>query len=105
MPSSSALSALSALPAFQKRAVSAKLLSPLHEAFEREKLRQPEVVVHLRRVPIAVLGTLPELAPIRAAGEHGAILLRLMAENRGLLAFQIARAQRHDTLDLVRLPF
>src|SRR4051794_34139271 len=37
------------------------LVLPLHERFQGEVLRQPEGVVGLRRVEVAVLGPLPEL--------------------------------------------
>src|SRR5262249_8732932 len=80
------------------------LLTPLHEPFEREELRQPQVVVHLGRVAVAVLGALPEFTAVHAAGEHGAVLLRLMAEDGRLLALQVARAERHDPFNFVRLP-
>src|SRR5262245_303685 len=78
---------------------------PLHEAFQRIKLRQPELIIDFRGVAVAVFGALPEFAAIRAAGKHGPVLLRLMAEDRLLLALQVAGTQGHDALDLVRLPF
>src|SRR5438876_771229 len=46
------------------------LLPPLHEPLQRIELRQPQLVVHLRGVAVAVLGALPELAFVGAAGEH-----------------------------------
>src|SRR5437660_263428 len=82
-----------------------ELFPPLHEAFEGVKLRQPQRIIRLGRVAIAVLGTLPEFALVAAAGEHRPVLLRLMPKDRALLALQIARAQGNDALDLVRLPF
>src|SRR5262245_31079499 len=79
--------------------------TPLHEALEGVELRQAELVVDLGRVAVAVFGALPELAAVLAAREHRLVLLRLMTEDGALLAFQVARGQRHDPLDLVRLPF
>src|SRR5262249_1442483 len=72
--------------------------APLDEAFEGVELRQAEVVVDLRGVAVAVLGALPELAAVSAAGEHRPVLLRLVAEDRLLLALDVVRAERHDAL-------
>src|SRR5262245_26082300 len=80
------------------------LLAPLHEAFQRVELRQPQPVVRLRRAAVAVLRPLPELAPVGAAGEHRPVLLRLVAEDRLLLPLHVLRAERHHPLHLVRTP-
>src|SRR5829696_2214672 len=53
---------------------------------------------------ISVLGPLPELAAVAAAGEHRTVFLRLVSKNRLLLLLQVVRAERHDPLDDVRLP-
>src|SRR5439155_20997993 len=50
------------------------------------------------------LGALPELALV-GAGEHGAVFLRLVAEDRLALAPDFAGAERHRHLDRLRLPF
>src|SRR5262249_29584776 len=84
--------------------ISDSLPAPLHEAFQGVKFRQAERVVHLRRVRLPALGRLPELTVAQPARDHRPFLLRLVAENRQLLALQIGRAQRHHPLDLVRLP-
>src|SRR2546421_584389 len=55
-------------------------------------------------VLVAVLGPVPELAAVGAAGEHGPVLLALVPEDRLLLALQHLRRHRHRHLDLVRLP-
>ncbi len=57
------------------------VLLPEHKAFQRIELRQAEIVEDLCRVQVAILGALPELTTVDAAGEHGPVLLRLMAEN------------------------
>src|SRR5438093_9470922 len=54
---------------------------------------------------VAVLGALPEFAWVDAARKHGPILLRLVPENSQLFPFQIIRADRHDPINLMRLPF
>src|SRR5438445_6208 len=79
-------------------------VAPLDEAFQGVELRQAELVVDASRLPVAVPGTLPELAPVRAAGEHGPVLLRLVAEDGHLLALDVVGPQRHHALDDVRLP-
>jgi hypothetical protein len=47
----------------------------LNKAFQGVKLRQSQVIVNLSRPPVAILGSLPELSSIRAAGKHRSILL------------------------------
>src|SRR5262249_16685289 len=79
-------------------------VAPLDETFQRVELRQSELIIGLGRVAIAVLGTLPELAPIRAAGKHRPVLLRLMAEGCLLLALDIVGTQWHHALDNVWIP-
>src|SRR5205814_1811284 len=66
--------------------------APLDEAFQRIELRQAQPVVGLRRLAVAVLGPLPELALVAAAGEHRPVLLRLVAEDRLLLPLDVLRA-------------
>src|SRR5262249_14365589 len=74
----------------ERRSVAA----PLHKALQRVKLRQTQGIVDLGGLAIAILGALPELAAISAAGEHRPVLLRLMSEDGQLLALQVVGAQR-----------
>lgn len=62
------------------------LVAPLHEAFQGIELGQAELVIDLGRVPIAILGALPELAAVHTAGKHGPVFLRLMPKDSVLLA-------------------
>src|SRR5688572_25662622 len=78
--------------------------APLHEALQRVELGQAQAVVDLGRVPVAVLSPLPELAPVGVAGEHRLVLLRLVTEDGDLLPLDVVGTERHDALDLVRLP-
>src|SRR5207237_4488251 len=78
---------------------------PLDKAFQRVKLGQAELVVDLGGVAVAVLGALPELAAVGAAGEHGPVLLRLMAKNGHLFPLHVVGREGNHALDLMRLPF
>src|SRR5436305_4892731 len=66
---------------------------PADERLQGEELRQAEPVVDLGGAAVAVLGPLPELAAVAAAGEHRPVLLRLLPEDRVALAHQVVRAQ------------
>src|SRR5262249_24391982 len=77
---------------------------PFHERFQGIILRKAKGVVSPSGSEVAVLGPLPELAAVRAAGEHRLVLLGLVSEDRLLLAFQHFRRERHGHFDLVRLP-
>src|SRR5262245_7750497 len=79
------------------------LPAPLHEALKGVKLGQPEAVIRLGCLAVAVLGPLPEFSAVAAAGEHRPVLLRLVAENRLPLPVQVVRAEGDDPLQLVRL--
>src|SRR5436305_59356 len=78
---------------------------PLHEPFQRIKLGQAEVIVDLGGMAVAVFGPLPELPAVHTPGEHGSVLLRLMAEDGEFLPFEIVGADRHHAIDFVRRPF
>src|SRR5260370_20981176 len=78
---------------------------PLHKPLQRVKLRQAEVIVHFGGVTVARLGPLPELTTVHAAGEHGTVLLRLMAKNGEFLAFQVVGADGYHPVNFVRCPF
>src|SRR5947209_7283827 len=65
---------------------------PLHQPLQAVELRQAEAVVQLGGVAVALLGALPELAVVGAAGEHGPVLLRLVLEDRLLLPLHVVRA-------------
>src|SRR6516162_7921990 len=73
--------------------------TPLHKSLKAEELRQTEAVVSGGGAAVSVLGTLPELAPVDAAGEHGPVFLRLMAENGLSFSLEIVRADRDDAFD------
>src|SRR5262245_56619961 len=80
-------------------------LVPLYKAFQRIKLRKAELIVDLGRVAVAVFGALPEFAAVDAPRKHGAVLLRLMAEDGEFFPLQVIWTDRHDAVDLMRLPF
>src|SRR4051794_15602086 len=65
------------------------LLAPLDEPLQGVELRQPQLVVDPGGVLVAVLGPLPELALVRPPREHRPVLLRLVPEDRLLLALQV----------------
>ncbi len=81
-----------------------RLPVPAHKTFHRIILGQAELVVHGGGATVAVFGPLPEFARV-AAGEHGAVFLRFVAEDRGPLEQQVAGAQRHRDFDFVQFLF
>src|SRR6185295_16883542 len=64
---------------------------PPHETFQRKILRQADLVVEGRRVPVAVFASLPEFARVVGSREERRILLRLVPKNRRPLEHQVAR--------------
>src|SRR6516225_6223660 len=54
---------------------------------------------------IAIFGALPKFARVDAAGKHGPVFLRLVPENSEFFPVQIVGTNRHDAVDLMRLPF
>src|SRR5690242_5731581 len=49
---------------------SIRRVAPLHEAFQRVKFRQAELIVEPRRLAIALFRALPKFAAIDTAGKH-----------------------------------
>ena len=79
--------------------------TPLHKPFQGKELRQTQGIVDLGRVLVSILGPLPELTPVRAAGEHGPVFLRLVPEDGLLFPLQVAGTQGDHPFEFVRLPF
>src|SRR5687768_2626793 len=74
------------------------------ECLHRVILRQAEPVHRTRRLRIALLDPLPELAIVVPTRERRHILLRLVLEDRQDLAAQLVARHRHEHVRLVHRP-
>src|SRR5437762_905868 len=76
---------------------------PTHKSLNRFILREAELVICRRGLPVAVFGALPELAVV-VTGKQRAVLLAFVLEDGDALARQLIGRERDGHLDLVDAP-